>query len=221
MDCISVGDGMMKVNEIFYSIEGEGIRAGSPAVFIRLSGCNLNCSYCDTKYHNDGELMSVDDIIASISRHKPCLKVTLTGGEPLIHPDVKSLLKRLEDDGYEVNIETNGSVLIGQYQLPNTIITMDYKCPSSGEESKMMTANLITLREQDVLKFVVGSQEDLERARTIMTCYPIRANVFISPVFGKIEPKDIVEFIKENKLVNARVQVQLHKVIWDVSTRGV
>ena len=214
----------MLVNEIFSSIEGEGIRAGYPVTFIRLYGCNLHCSYCDTRYSCEGgdyKYMSVDeilDVVADLGFHR----VTLTGGEPLIHRDVNTLIIALLNAGYEVNIETNGAVYIAPYtQFKKLIITLDYKSISSGQNSEMWLSNFPLLRKHDVLKFVVGSQEDLDDMRRIVTFNNLDCNIYVSPVFGKIEPKDIVEYIKEHKLENCRVQLQMHKFIWPPQQRGV
>lgn len=212
----------MRIVEIFKSIDGEGIRAGYPVVFIRLAGCNLRCSYCDTKYsYNEEEYpdIAVDDIVKTVSKFG-CCRVTLTGGEPLIHGDVDFLVEELTNRGIEVNIETNGSVDISPYVSDKkVIVTMDYKCPSSGMENMMLFSNLDKLRQKDVLKFVVKSKEDLN------TCFNLRhsskAQIFISPVFGSIEPKEIVEYMLEHGMNNCRVQLQLHKFIWDPNQKGV
>ena len=214
----------LKVNEIFSSIEGEGIRTGQLVTFIRLYGCNLNCSYCDTRYsceNGDYKIMTVLDILAEVERLN-ISRVTLTGGEPLIHPFVGELINALIDEGYEVNIETNGSIDIYPYTLKeNVIITMDYKSISSGENSKMNPANLGYLREQDVLKFVVGNKEDLADMKDVIKNYNPKSSIFVSPIFNQIEISEIVEFIKDNKLNEVRVQVQLHKIIWEPNKRGV
>lgn len=218
----------MKVVEIFESIDGEGIRAGFPVTFIRLYGCNLNCSYCDSRYACENNMyteMSISDILKVIREygHK---RITLTGGEPLLHEGVSELIDDLIYHRYEVNIETNGSVDIHDYGLtsnPQLILTVDYKCPSSGMENKMLLNNLSYLHEKDVLKFVVGTQEDLHRAKDIITNYDMsgQCNIYFSPVFGSIEPKDIVKFILDNKLEDVKVQLQLHKFIWNPEMRGV
>lgn len=212
----------MRVIEIFKSIDGEGIRAGFPVTFIRLAGCNLRCSYCDTKYSYDEESakeMTFEEIHAEVYR-MGCKKITLTGGEPLIHEDVDKLIDRLLHRGFQVNIETNGSVDISPYlKYKTAIITMDYKCPSSGMESQMILGNIGALRSQDVLKFVVGNKEDLDICRNI--CSNTKAQVFISPIFNRITPKEIVEYILEHNMLNCRVQVQLHKIIWDPNMKGV
>lgn len=221
---------MMKVVEIFLSIEGEGKRAGIPAVFIRLAGCNLHCSYCDTRYaceKPEYTEMSVYEILRAVKKHG-CYRVTLTGGEPLIHEDVKQLIDVLCDEGFEVNVETNGSVEVYPFRVnaeeleyENLFFTIDYKCPSSGMEDKMVESNFVYASEEDVIKFVVGSREDMEKALEIVNNSATVAQVYFSPVFGKIEPKEIVEFLLENKAFDVAVQIQMHKVIWEPEMRGV
>ena len=213
----------MKVVEIFKSIDGEGIRAGLPVTFIRLGGCNLHCSYCDTKYAWNGNYqfteMTPEKIVNKVYK-MGCLRITITGGEPLIHKDIDTLINILLDYGFEVNIETNGSVDIRPYVVTGkVIVTMDYKCPSSNMDEFMNIKNLSLLRKQDVLKFVVGSKKDLDCCRDLVK-YTL-AQVFISPVFGKIEPKEIVEYMLEHDMMDCRVQLQLHKFIWNPQERGV
>lgn len=215
----------MKVVEIFESIDGEGIFAGYPATFIRLYGCNLNCSYCDSRYACEGNVyqnLTVSAIVemAKGFGHK---HITLTGGEPLIHNNVLSLIKKLQRAGFVVNIETDGAVDIVPFINRRSIFTLDYKCPSSGMENRMILTNLKALREKDVLKFVVGTHEDLQKAKEIIEEYHLQGycNIFISPVFGRIEPKEIVEFLLENHLDEVRVQLQIHKFIWDPNMKGV
>lgn len=214
----------MKVVEIFKSIDGEGKRAGLPTVFIRLFGCNLKCSYCDTQYGCEGtdyRIMSIPDILDTLDRYKT-KSVTITGGEPLIHPGIKQLVELLFHNGYWVNIETNGSQYIGNLPVsPNVFVTMDYKCPSSGMENSMCLENLHTLSLTDVLKFVVGSHEDLVTALSILEEYHPKAQIYFSPVFGKIEPAVIVDFILDHRLDNCKIQLQMHKIIWDPNKRGV
>ena len=214
----------MFVNEIFTSIEGEGIRMGYPVTFIRLYGCNLNCSYCDTRYScegQDGTEMSVSEVIEKV-KEAGVKRITLTGGEPLIHENVEELVDELLNEGFEVNIETNGSIDIYPYiKKLNVIITMDYKSISSGMTDKMNHKNLKYLGGQDVLKFVVGSKEDLADMKRIIETYSPSCIIFVSPVFGKIELPDMVDYIKDNKLNECRVQVQLHKIIWEPTKRGV
>ena len=211
----------MKVVEIFKSIDGEGIRVGYPVTFIRLAGCNLRCNYCDTKYSYEDEKfteMTQQEIYNQVYKLGG-KRITLTGGEPLIHKDVKVLVDLLIQKGYEVNIETNGSVDITLFLDKHTIITMDYKCASSDMEDKMLLDNISKLRKQDVLKFVVSDDNDLD---TVQRIYQnTKATVYISPVFGRIEPKKIVEYMLEHNMENCRVQVQLHKIIWNPEERGV
>lgn len=208
----------MLVNEIFTSIEGEGKRAGELAAFIRLTGCNLRCTYCDTAYaFEEGREMTVQEILAQVG--EACGKVTLTGGEPLCQ-NVHELLHAL--GAHEVNIETNGSVDLEPYRkYDHVFFTVDYKSPSSGMEKSMLAKNFGSLRTRDVLKFVVGSREDLEAAQAVCRQYKPDCHIFVSPVYGEIEPADIVAFMKENLLMDWRLQLQLHKYIWDPRERGV
>lgn len=208
------------VNEIFDSIEGEGKRAGELATFIRLTGCNLRCSYCDTKYaFGEGKLVRLSDIIPQV--HYP--NVTLTGGEPLLQ-EIRPLLKEL-DNRHTVNVETNGSLDITRFfGFSNVFFTVDFKCHASGESDSMLPYNFDHLREQDVLKFVVGSRQDLMQAKAVYQAHHENLKhrqIFVSPVFGKIEPADIVDFLKAENLSTWRIQLQLHKFIWDPNRRGV
>lgn len=213
------------VSEIFDSIEGEGKRTGYMSVFVRLTGCNLRCSYCDTKYaqvqgKDDAEVLTEDELVDRITAF-PWKRVTLTGGEPLLH-NVKDLLWRLCVLGYEVNIETNGAVPLLKKRFANVFYTMDWKCPSSGENSKMLKENLALLTRYDVLKFVVGNETDLNEMKRVVTEYKNGNPLFyVSPVYGEIESAEIVEYIKRNYLDNVCVQVQLHKIIWNPDARGV
>ena len=216
------------ISEVFDSIEGEGRRTGYMSIFVRLTGCNLRCSYCDTKYaqvmgKEDVE-MDEDELIEKIKSY-PWKKVTLTGGEPLLH-DVDSLLKTLSDNNYEVNIETNGAVPLLKNRYNNMFYTMDWKSPSSGENAKMIKENLRKLTKGDVLKFVVGSKEDLDEMKKIVEnenyeYWWVRPLFYVSPIFGEIDPKEIVNYLKENKLRHVCMQIQLHKVIWNPDERGV
>lgn len=219
----------MKVVEIFKSIDGEGVRAGLPVVFVRLYGCNLNCSYCDTPYsHTTEQDKAVElhpQVIVDWVVNSGIPRVTITGGEPLIHQDIEKLIDSLIKRGIEVNIETNGTKPIPvKYQAGERrllFFTMDYKCPSSGMESAMNIENLNTLKNCDVLKFVVGCKGDLDAACTIINNLQSDPQIFFSPVFGKIEASEIVDYMMEKKMWNCRVQVQLHKIIWDPNERGV
>lgn len=207
----------LSVNEIFFSIDGEGKRAGCLAAFVRLAGCNLRCSYCDTEYaFADGKPMRAEEIAEAV---KGWENVTVTGGEPLCQ-DLHALLALLQS--HEVNIETNGSEDVEPYQVyPHVFFTLDYKCPSSGMEASMLDKNFRTLRPQDVLKFVVGTTEDLRTAQKVCEKYEPHCSVYLSPVFGKIEAKEIVEFMKGARYKNWRLQLQLHKYIWPPDKRGV
>lgn len=207
----------MKVNEIFFSVEGEGKRAGELAAFIRLTGCNLRCSYCDTKYSfHDGCEMTATEIADAVKNFR---NVTLTGGEPLIQ-DCHELLSLLRS--HEVNIETNGSIELAEYlKYPNVFFTMDFKCYSSGATAAMNYDNLKILRKEDVLKFVVGEELDLEQAQKICATFKPKSAIYISPVFGEIELLKIVDFMKRRHIQNWRLQIQLHKTIWSPDERGV
>ena len=216
----------MKVVEIFKSIDGEGKRAGLPTTFIRLYGCNLNCSYCDTRYgcENDNYIvMSIKRILDRV-KDLDCQSITITGGEPLIHPGIEKLINALYKAGYWINVETNGTQNIfpyrSNYRSGRLFFTVDYKCPSSGMTEKM-NCNFEYLNEDDVLKFVVGSQDDMVSALEFLEAHNIKTNVYFSPVFGKIEPVQIVDFLIENKLNDCKVQLQLHKIIWNPEERGV
>ena len=220
----------MKVAEKFISINGEGTRAGELAVFVRFVGCNLRCTYCDTMWANEPgcpyEEMTPAQICDYV-RSTGISNVTLTGGEPLLQKQMEELIGPLiRDCGVRVEIETNGAVDLHPFaQIPEgrPSFTMDYKLPSSGCEDRMITENFSVLQAQDTVKFVSGSREDLERAAEIIEEYGLldRCYVYFSPVFGKIEPAEIVDFMLENKLNKARIQIQMHKVIWDPNERGV
>lgn len=218
-----------QVVETFVSINGEGRRAGELAVFIRFFGCNLNCSYCDTKWANEPDVkfrwMSEEEIYEYV-KETGVRNVTLTGGEPLLRPDMEILLtKLLADSSLRVEIETNGSVDLTTFaKLPfSPSFTMDYKLAGSGMEENMNRNNFSLLTLEDTVKFVVGSKEDLERSAQIIAEEKLleRTAIYFSPVFGKIEPEEIVNFIIERKLNDVRVQLQLHKFIWDPDKKGV
>ena len=216
----------MTVNEIFSSIDGEGVRAGELATFIRLSGCNLRCNYCDTKYaldKNSGKEMTITEILDEVNKFK-VKNITLTGGEPLIHDNIEELINKLTENEYKINIETNGSVDIEKY-LNRCLITMDYKCTSSLMEKTMMLENLEKLTENDVLKFVIR-EEDFKCVEKILKQYRLKCYVYISPVFNEIELPNIVEFMKKCNLNGidmnkVRLQLQMHKIIWDPNMIGV
>lgn len=210
------------VNEIFYSIDGEGRRAGCVSVFVRLAGCNLRCNYCDTGYalsFEDGTEMDVSEIITVVEKYS-CKNVTITGGEPLIHDGSKELIKEFWNHGYDVVVETNGSVPIidvAQYAS----ICMDWKMPSSGMCDRMDENNLGILWKNDVLKTVVR-ESDLEYLSEFLDKYHLLCPIYISPVFGEIQLSRIAEFIKRYHGENeVRMQLQMHKIIWNPNERGV
>ncbi|WP_300360929.1 putative 7-carboxy-7-deazaguanine synthase QueE [Fusobacterium sp.] len=218
-----------KVVEIFESINGEGRKAGQLAIFVRFQKCNLNCSYCDTRWANSEDSpyisMSADEIYKRILE-SGITNVTLTGGEPLLQNNIVELLEKLaENQDLKVEIETNGSVNLEKFsKLTNPpSFTMDYKLPSSLMEERMDLENFKYLTEKDTVKFVSGSMEDLEKARYIIEKYSLigKCGVYISPVFDKIELSEIVEFMKKYKLNGVNFQLQIHKVIWDPESKGV
>lgn len=215
----------LKLNEIFFSIQGEGTRAGMPCTFVRLHGCGLRCSYCDTLYAIDhregGEWRSFEEITAEIARH-PTRFVELTGGEPLEQPEAHLLMRELLDEGYTVAVETGGHVDISTCD-PRVIRIVDLKTPSSGMMKRNHMENLAHLTSRDEVKFVCGSHEDYEWMRGIVRVHdlPSRvAAVLVSPVFGRIEPVELVERILADGL-DVRFQLQLHKFIWEPDARGV
>lgn len=218
----------MKVVEKFISINGEGTHAGELAVFIRFKGCDLACSYCDTSWANEPEAeyeeLSPYDILFYII-DSGVKNVTLTGGEPLLQKDMPALLELLS--GYRdlrVEIETNGSVDIAPFlNSSRPVFTMDYKLPSSGCEDGMCLSNMVHLSGDDTVKFVIGSTEDLDRACGVINEYGLlgKCHVYFSPVFGSINPSEIVEYMIQNKLNGVRLQLQMHKFIWPPDKRGV
>lgn len=213
----------MKVVEIFNSIEGEGKRAGLPCTFIRLYGCNLNCSYCDSRYacEDDAYVVKSVEEICNIVSSVGCQNITITGGEPLIHPGIEQLLNNLATvSKYNINVETNGTC-VPPVRNKNIFYTVDYKTDVSGMTSKMNSDVFQNLTSEDVLKFVVGSVDDMEQALEVVENYNISAQIYVSPVYGLFDAKDIVSFLKDNHLWNWKVQLQLHKYIWEPDERGV
>ena len=219
---------MFPVVEKFVSINGEGAHSGELAVFIRLRGCNLCCSYCDTKWANEpdapAEMLPAEEI-AAYTAQTGIRNVTLTGGEPLLQQQLPTLTDLLMSQGCRVEIETNGSLPLTLFDHAKyrPVFTLDYKLPSSGMEDKMCMENYSLLQEHDTVKFVSGSIEDLEKARQIIEEYQLnkRCHVFISPVFGKIAPTGIVEYMIRHRMNGIRLQLQMHKFIWDPQQRGV
>ncbi len=219
---------MLPVVEKFVSINGEGTHAGELAAFIRFRGCNLSCSYCDTRWanlENAPAEYETEEALAEWVSETGVRNVTLTGGEPLMNRECVRLAEMLTGQGYRVEIETNGSISLEKlaYSEYRPVFTMDYKLPSSGMEHFMCRNNFYLLNRHDTVKFVSGSIADLERAAEIINEYRLteRCNVYISPVFGKIEPASIVDFMKERRMNGVRLQLQLHKFIWEPSRRGV
>ena len=213
---------MLKVNEIFKSIQGESTYAGLPCTFVRLAGCNLRCTYCDTNYaYYDGKEITDEDIIAKIDEYGvKC--VEFTGGEPMLQEETPKLIVTLLDKGYNVLIETNGSICIGCLDKRLNII-MDYKTPKSGMSERMRPKNFEFLKPTDQIKFVLMDESDYVWAKDIITENKLSdkfENILMSPVYGELSPKDLVEWVLKDGL-QVRVQLQIHKYIWAPDERGV
>ena len=213
---------MLTVNEIFYSIQGESTYTGRPCVFIRLTACDLRCSWCDTPYaFSEGRKVSVDDVVKEVERYD-CALVEITGGEPLLQEDVYPLMDRLLADGKTVLIETGGHLSVERVPL-GAVKVMDIKCPGSGEADRHDWSNLDRLTAQDQVKFVIRDRVDYEYARdTLGWCDLDRrcAATLFSPVHGVLDPKTLATWVLEDRLP-VRVQLQLHKYIWGSEARGV
>jgi 7-carboxy-7-deazaguanine synthase len=212
----------MNISEIFYSIQGESTFSGRPCVFIRLAGCDLRCTYCDTEYaFAEGETMSVPDILQSIEKY-PCRLVLITGGEPLLQPDVHDLIRELLDKAYTVLVETGGHKSLESLD-PGVHKIMDFKCPSSGMEKYNNYGNIAYLTSGDELKFVVGSRNDFDWAcALIRRCgHKLKVeNILFSPVQPQVPYEDLAEWILSSGL-DVRLQPQLHKIIWPDRKSGV
>jgi 7-carboxy-7-deazaguanine synthase len=214
---------LLKVNEIFYSIQGESSYAGLPCVFVRLTGCNLRCLYCDTRYaYEEGTDLELAEIIDQVTSYR-CRLVEITGGEPLIQKETPELTHRLLEKGFEVLLETNGSIDISTID-ERCVRIVDIKCPSSGQEKKNDLENLKRLSIKDEIKFVIGSREDYLYAQNIMSLIrksnlKIKPPLF-SPLYNQMEPNLLAEWILADHL-DVRMQIQLHKIIWGPETRGV
>jgi len=212
---------MLKINEIYKSIQGESSFTGLPCVFIRFTGCNLRCSYCDTEYaFYEGRGMTVEDVIREVDVFAIPL-VEITGGEPLMQKEVYPLMDALLGKGYQVMLETGGSLPLKD--VPDPVIKIvDLKCPGSGEESKNDYENLQYLSRQDEVKFVIFDRRDYEWSRKILKDHSIdkTAQVLFSPVYDKLHLKDLAQWILEDNLP-VRLQTQLHKVIWSKDAIGV
>jgi 7-carboxy-7-deazaguanine synthase len=213
---------MLTVNEIFYSIQGESTRAGHPCVFVRLTACDLRCSWCDTEYaFYEGRKMSIDEVIAEVDRHD-CPLVEITGGEPLLQEDVYPLMDRLLAGGRTVLLETGGHRPIARVPAAVRKI-VDVKCPGSGEADKNDWDNVSRLGPHDEVKFVVQDRTDYEFARGMIARHDLpsrAAAVLLSPVHGVLDPKTLSEWMLADRLP-AQLQLQLHKYIWPPGTRGV
>ncbi|MBI1932242.1 MAG: radical SAM protein [Ignavibacteriales bacterium] len=212
---------MIKINEIFYSIQGESSYAGLPCIFVRLTYCNIRCSYCDTEYaFYEGKDFTVEQIFSEIEKYK-CKLVEITGGEPLFQKESLTLMEMLCDKNYEVMLETGGSLSIENVDKRVKII-LDFKCPSSKMEKKNYYENVNFLKPIDEVKFVIGDYEDFLWSKNLIEKFELnkKCEILFSPVFGKIEYKQLVEWIL-NENLNVRFQIQQHKHIWEPNKRGV
>lgn len=210
----------MRVTEIFFSIQGESTHAGRPCVFVRLTGCNLRCRWCDSEYtFTGGEKMSVEDVIQRV-RDYGCNLVEVTGGEPLAQSECFDFIKRLCDEGFEVLIETSGSIDVSPVD-PRAKMILDVKCPGSGEVEKNRWSNLDHLRAHDEIKFVIADRTDYDWAKTTIADKRLeRWTILFSPVWGEMDMKSLAEWMLQDR-VPARFQTQLHKHIWGADVKGV
>jgi len=211
----------IKVNEIYFSIQGESTHAGRPCIFIRLTYCNLRCTYCDTEYaFYEGKNMEIYEIIEELQQWN-CHLIQVTGGEPLFQDECINLLDELLKENYEVALETGGSLPI--CNVPKKVIKIvDFKCPSSGMEKNNLWSIVEDLQIHDEVKFVIGNREDYEWAKEKITEYNLneKCTVLVSPIFNAIDSKIIVEWILADSLP-VRMQLQIHKYIWDPNSKGV
>ena len=213
---------MLTVNEIFYSIQGESTRAGRPCVFVRLTACDLRCTWCDTPYaFNEGQKRSVDDVVDAVEAYD-CPLVEITGGEPLLQDDVYPLMSRLIERGRTVLLETGGHRPIDR--VPDAVIKIvDIKCPGSGEAGRNDWSNIARLSKQDEVKFVVADRADYDFAADVIATHQLAARagaVLMSPVHGVLDRRTLSEWVLADHLP-VRLQLQLHKYIWTPTTRGV
>ena len=211
----------LKINEIYYSVQGESTHAGRPCIFIRLTYCNLRCSYCDTEYaFYDGKDMEITDIMSEIKQWD-CNLVEVTGGEPLFQEECIDLLNELVNSNYEVMLETGGSLSISN--VPKKVIKIvDFKCPSSKMVKKNLWSIVDDLQPHDEVKFVIGNRGDFDWAKDRITEYSLDkiCTLLFSPTFGEIDPQQIVEWILADNLP-VRMQMQMHKMIWSPEEKGV
>ena len=214
--------GLLTINEVFYSVQGESTYAGRPCVFVRLTACDLRCTWCDTPYaFHEGGKQSLDTVLNAVAAYD-CPLVEITGGEPLLQEGVYELMRALIDRGQTVLLETGGHRSTERVPAAVTII-LDVKCPGSGEADRMDWNNLDRLRPQDEVKFVLNDRADYEYARDVIARHRLReraAAIHLSPVHGVLNPRQLSEWILADHLP-VRVQLQLHKYIWDPETRGV
>ena len=214
---------MLRVTEIFRSIQGESTHAGRPCSFVRLTGCPMRCVWCDSEYtFTGGEHISIDNVLAQV-RAYGCRLVEVTGGEPLAQREAFTLIERLCDDGYEVLIETGGFVSTEKVDGRASVI-LDVKCPASGESERNHWPNLERLRaDRDEIKFVIASRDDWDYAREVIARYELESRakaVLISPVWGEVELPQLADWVSASGL-NVRMQLQMHKQIWGTDARGV
>ena len=212
---------MLKVTEIFHSIQGESTHAGRPCVFVRLTGCPLRCTWCDTAYaFYGGRDFTENDVIEQV-RAFGCPLVEVTGGEPLSQPEACSLLARLCDEGFEVLLETSGAIDTAGVDRRVRVV-LDVKCPGSGMAERMHWPNLERLASQDEVKFVIKDRGDYEWARDLIRRRDLaaRCTVLVSPVFGETDPRQLAEWVLADRLP-VRFQLQLHKHVWAPDMRGV
>lgn len=212
---------MVVVNEIFYSIQGETTRVGLPCVFVRLTGCDLRCVYCDSEYaFHDGSRMNADEIERAVALHG-CRFVTITGGEPLLQEEVFPLMRRLADAGYDLQVETSGAVDVTPVD-PRVRVILDIKTPASGMLDRMDWKNIGRLRPGDEVKFVLMGRDDYDWAVNLLreVRLPDGVPTLMSPAHGRLDPRDLAEWMKTDALP-ARLQLQVHKYIWGPQERGV
>ena len=205
---------MLRIHEIFFSLQGESSRVGLPTVFVRLTGCPLRCGYCDTEYaFNGGSTRTFDEILAEVAKYQAHY-VCVTGGEPLAQKPCHELLKLLCDAGYSVSIETSGAMDISQVD-PRVSVIMDIKTPGSGEMSKNLWSNIAFLKAKDEVKFVLADRIDYEWAKNILLEYKLAeiCPVLFSPVYSTLNPADLADWVLADKLP-VRMQLQLHKILW-------